>query len=64
MARPVHHVYVSVGQPFPTGQECPSCNFDSIVAALVIFNSKPDFYWLCGRGCPRPEPTGNQPTPA
>jgi len=42
-------VSVSIGKPFETGEECPACHFDSMVAALVTVGSSPGFKMLCGR---------------
>ena len=48
MAR-VRPVRVSVGKPFPTGEECPKCGFDSLIAVLVFVNDNPGFRTVCGR---------------
>lgn len=42
-------VTVTVGRPFETGEECPVCHFDSMVAALVTIGSAPGFKTVCGR---------------
>lgn len=42
-------VHVDVGKPFATGEECPRCHFDSMVALLMIVGSRPTFVTTCGR---------------
>lgn len=44
-------VTISFGQPFPTGEECPHCGFDSVIALLYVIGSSPNFRWMCDRGC-------------
>ncbi|WP_405375961.1 MULTISPECIES: hypothetical protein [unclassified Microbacterium] len=51
MTDPKRTVMVVIEQslPIPTGEECPRCGFDSIVASLFLVNNRPSFTYLCGR---------------
>jgi hypothetical protein len=48
--------YVDHGKPFKTGEECPKCFFDSVIAILLIINGVPRFAWRCGRKVCRDAP--------
>jgi len=42
-------VTLTACKPFVTGEECPECRFDSIMAALTFWGDVPKFIWLCPR---------------
>ncbi|SDG22120.1 hypothetical protein SAMN04488590_0227 [Microbacterium sp. 77mftsu3.1] len=42
-------VRIVIGEPFLTGETCPSCGFDSMIAALVIYQAHPSFLERCAR---------------
>ncbi len=48
-AKRTFNVVVERMPPQPTGQECPRCGFDSILATLFLFNNRPFFAYSCGR---------------
>ena len=59
MADHVVHLTADHGDPFATGEECPVCRFDSILACFLRITAPGgsilalQFRWWCSRGCRR-----------
>lgn len=55
MSERVVTVTLDVGKPFETGETCPECGFDCVLAILLLVNSSPRFTYVCGRTVCRDE---------